>query len=72
MESYRRPQQHAVQSIAEAGEGEHSGDSNVVKQHRNDQSSRDAAMRIMPCQPANDSQRQYCGAANAHQAHAGG
>jgi hypothetical protein len=46
-----------VQAVAEASEGEHSGDCNVVKQHRNDQSSRGEAIRITTRQPAYDRQR---------------
>jgi hypothetical protein len=52
VKGHGRPQQRAVEAIPKAGEGEHSGDGNIVKRHRGDQPSRSAAIDVTACQPA--------------------
>src|SRR5258708_26519015 len=54
--NHLRPQRHTVQSKADAGESE-DGESDVVKQHRGDQSSRGAALRVPSRKPTSDTQR---------------
>ena len=60
VENHRRPQRHTVQSQAEAGESEESGDGYVVKQQRRDQPSRGAALPVIARKPAGDSQSKQC------------
>src|SRR5580700_3426842 len=54
VENHRRPQRHAAQSKADDGESEGGDRGDVVKQHRGDQSSRGAALRITSRKPACD------------------
>ena len=61
VENHRRPQRDAVQLQADAGESEDSGGDNVINQHRNDQSSRSAALRVIARQPAGDTEREQRG-----------
>src|SRR2546429_7465670 len=47
-----------MQPQADAGESEDSGGDNVIDQHRNDQSSRSAALRVIARQQAGDTERE--------------
>src|SRR5437868_2754149 len=70
VENHRRPQQDAVQPQADASEGEDSGGDNVIHQHRNDQSSGSAALRVTASQPAGDTQREQRGSRDAPEGYA--
>src|SRR5882762_693670 len=71
VENHRRPQHDAVQPQADAGESEDSGGSNVIYQHRNDQSSRSAALPVIARQPAGDTEREQRGSRDAPEGYAG-
>src|SRR4029077_716166 len=47
VENHCRPQRNSVQPKADAGESEDSGGDNVIHHHRNDQSSRSAALCVV-------------------------
>ena len=70
MENHRRPQHDAVQPQADAGESEDSGGDKVIHQHRNDQSSRSAALRVTARQPAGDTEREQRGSRDATEGYA--
>src|SRR5882724_272885 len=72
VENHRRPQRHSVQPQADAGESEDSGGGNVIHQHRNDQSSGSAALRVIARQPAGDTEREQRGSRDAREHHRGG
>jgi hypothetical protein len=59
-----------VQPQADAGESEDSGGDNVIHQHRNDQSSRSAALRVIARQPAGDTEREQRGSRDAPEGYA--
>jgi hypothetical protein len=61
-----------VQPKADAGESEDCNASNVVKQHRGDQSSRGAALRVIARKPAGDTEREQAGSGHAPEHHRGG
>jgi hypothetical protein len=61
-----------VQPQTDAGESEDSGGSDVVKQHRGDQSSRSAALRVIARQPAGDTEREQRGSRDATEYPRGG
>jgi len=72
VENHRRPQRHAVHSKSDAGESEDGDGSDVVKQHRGDQSSRGAALRVTSRKPACDTQRKQPGPADTRHGQGGG
>ena len=71
VENHRRPQRHSVQPQADAGESEDSGGGNVIDQHRNEQSSGSAALRVIARQQAGDTEREQGGSRDATERYAG-
>ena len=60
-----------MQPQADAGESEDSGGDKVIHQHRNDQSCRSAALRVMARQQAGDTEREQGGFRDATERYAG-
>ena len=65
VENHSRPQRNSVQPQADAGESEDSGGDKVIHQHRNDQASRSAALRVTARNPAGNTQREQRGSRDA-------
>jgi hypothetical protein len=59
-----------VQPQADTGESKDSGGDKVIHQHRNDQSSRSAALRVTARQPAGDTECEQRGSRDATEGYA--
>src|SRR6266508_4767954 len=70
VEKHRRPQRNSVQPQGDTGESEDRGGDKVIHQHRNDQSSRSAALRVTARQPAGDTEREQRGSRDATEGYA--